>query len=401
MDCKKYNAMEHYLHTINQRYIALSEEEEIRNNAILRVVVEPIIQKMQEKDKLFKKLYKDMFFGGSYYDGLKIGSPNEYDLDLLLKFPPPCETEICNINEVDIYTSNKPGFVNLYLRNRNGFGNLCEFWQAYLDIPKLLSWMEGVIQKALNDFNEDRSWYIFQNLYSQKYYVKVYKQGPAFTLIIRGENLGQLVNLSIDLVPCFSFDYSRWPKNGFKPNPFSYNTDMSDFFVVPKYPKGVPNYGGRYWRLSFQKQERYLIHNKGRLKPALKLLKKMRDTMNSNQISSYYLKTVVLWDAEKQDPNFWLCNSLSYVFMYILKTYQKCLSDKKIPYFWNKKYNLLESVSGDLNNMSNRLKYIIDDIDRNVSQNPAVVLKYVLTPDEQKALFPEVPIEESSWCSLL
>lgn len=71
---------------------------------------------MRQKDKLFNKLYKHMFFGGSYYDGLKVGSPNEYDIDLILKFPP--KDDICNVNEVEICTSNKPGFVHLYLHNR-------------------------------------------------------------------------------------------------------------------------------------------------------------------------------------------------------------------------------------------------------------------------------------------
>lgn len=61
----------------------------------------------------------------------------------------------------------------------------------------------------------------------------------------------------------------------------------------------------------------------------------------------------------------------------ILKKYQECLKDAKIPYFWNKNYNLLEVVEGDLSNTSNRLLNIIKDIDKNVSQNPAVILKYL------------------------
>lgn len=48
---------------------------------------------------------------------------------------------------------------------------------------------------------------------------------------------------------------------------------QADFFVVPKKPKGIPKDESKYWRLSFQIQERDFIHDKGRLKPALRLLK--------------------------------------------------------------------------------------------------------------------------------
>lgn len=40
-----------------------------------------------ESDVLFKKMYKKLYFGGSYYDNLKVGKPEEYDLDLVLSLP--------------------------------------------------------------------------------------------------------------------------------------------------------------------------------------------------------------------------------------------------------------------------------------------------------------------------
>lgn len=94
--------------------------------------------------------------------------------------------------------------------------------------------------------------------------------------------------MDIDLVPCFRFN--TWPNGNYKKNPTEskvsyekegikqtcFNRDFqSEFFVVPKKPKNSPNLevAGRYWRLSFQEQERILMDNKGRLKPALRLLK--------------------------------------------------------------------------------------------------------------------------------
>lgn len=64
---------------------------------------------MKENDPLFDQLYNTKFFGGSYYDGLKVGKPDEYDLDLLLKMP--------KSQQLEIRTGDVPGFVNLYLEN--------------------------------------------------------------------------------------------------------------------------------------------------------------------------------------------------------------------------------------------------------------------------------------------
>lgn len=38
-------------------------------------------------DPLFEKLFKDIFWTGSYYEGLKISAPDEYDLILELTLP--------------------------------------------------------------------------------------------------------------------------------------------------------------------------------------------------------------------------------------------------------------------------------------------------------------------------
>jgi hypothetical protein len=47
-----------------------------------------------------------------------------------------------------------------------------------------------------------------------------------------------------------------------------------EFFIVPKKPKAPDNQPiERYWRLSFQEQERLLMDNKRTLKPTIKLLK--------------------------------------------------------------------------------------------------------------------------------
>lgn len=63
---------------------------------------------MKVNDCLFAKLYKNIFFGGSFYDGLRVGKPEEFDLDILLTLP--------TFAEPTIQINNKPGFVQMQFK---------------------------------------------------------------------------------------------------------------------------------------------------------------------------------------------------------------------------------------------------------------------------------------------
>lgn len=58
---------------------------------------------MKQQHPLFALLYTTIYYGGSYYDGLKVGKPEEYDLDLLFLLPKYANPEIIE--------SNLPGYV--------------------------------------------------------------------------------------------------------------------------------------------------------------------------------------------------------------------------------------------------------------------------------------------------
>lgn len=62
---------------------------------------------MKQQSQLFDLMYNRIFYGGSFYDGLKVGKPEEYDLDLLLSLP-----KIANPQMIE---SDLPGYVHLQL----------------------------------------------------------------------------------------------------------------------------------------------------------------------------------------------------------------------------------------------------------------------------------------------
>ncbi|XP_044271594.1 cyclic GMP-AMP synthase-like [Tribolium madens] len=372
-ETKKYLYLENTLNEINSKFISLQDKEVKRNNQILESILKTFIDKMKEKDPLFKKMFSRVFYGGSYYDGLRVGKPEEFDLDLLLSVP--------KYAEPTIIVSKVPGFVHLKLGNYDGFmrqpeanptfrtfGNLFDK-EYFLDTDKVLSWMEGIVQKAMNDFPQKGPKRVVSNS-NGAFEVIVHKAGPALTLKISGSGMA----MDVDLVTCFIFHGDMWPKPGFKSNPVK---TKPDFFIVPKKPKTEVGQSSRHWRLSFQEQERVLIDNKRTLKPTIKLLKKLRDNLQHSAVASYYIKTVLLHIADKKPEEFWR-NPLSYVFVTVLIEYKDCIEKGRIPYYWNTSNNLLGRVNAkNLENMANRLKAIISDIEKKKDE-PHAIAKYFL-----------------------
>lgn len=68
---------------------------------------------MTEKDPLFAKLYERVFYGGSFYDKIRVGKPEEFDLDILMKLPILTKPELIN--------SDLPGFVRVKLNGLSTF----------------------------------------------------------------------------------------------------------------------------------------------------------------------------------------------------------------------------------------------------------------------------------------
>jgi cyclic GMP-AMP synthase len=42
---------------------------------------------MKKEDVLFKAMYRRISGAGSYYDGLKVGKPEEFDMDIVIHLP--------------------------------------------------------------------------------------------------------------------------------------------------------------------------------------------------------------------------------------------------------------------------------------------------------------------------
>lgn len=351
---------ENVLHIINQNFVTLKTSEVAHNNQLLKSALDLIISLMRDADPLFNSLYKGIYYGGSYFDDLKVGKPDEYDLDLLLELPKICQTHKSKICEcVKVVPSNKPGFFwfeiqTTYFESFNKF-----IKDGYVQTDLVLNWLQSLVTKALNKIPFLDYSYTTPSYNSQS--------GPALTLRLYG-NFGEV---DVDLVPAFKLSAAQWPEMRYRANP---STKKTEFFIVPKKARGI-NKAERYWRASFQDQEKELINQKQRLKPALRLLKKLRTNLGHCSISSYALKTIVLWELNSFDWN----ESLSFVFLKLLEKYKECLKNKRIPYYWNSRGNLLEGIHTDtLTNHCNEITRKINKFYANYETNPTEIAKIIL-----------------------
>ncbi|XP_066151130.1 cyclic GMP-AMP synthase-like receptor isoform X2 [Euwallacea fornicatus] len=368
---------------------------------------------MKHHSALFSALFKAKYHGGSYYDRLKVGRPNEYDLDIILTLPKM-------VNPV-LICGDSPGFVQVKLENlENILQKSAKVQEKFKDLDTLLasktflstikvqSWFERVFAMVYNGFSKKgNETYLDVTLNPRKrgdvtkIFIKMIKEGPAFTLKITGKETDNSdIQLDIDLVPCFWFDGNQhWPKesDGYHANLIS---TKSSFLVVPKKPRDETmdkSLLERYWRFSFQEQERELIgKDKKCLKPSLKILKKLRDRCNHN-IPSYFIKTIFLRAVDKEDVKFW-SQPVIFVIINMLKKYEKHIREGKIPYYWNESYNLINYMNEPTTRgIANQLQKIISEIHIGLkdSIDPYAVVKHFLTTEEFDRLKFDVPLSKN------
>ncbi|KAJ4448497.1 hypothetical protein ANN_10513 [Periplaneta americana] len=78
----------------------------------LRVLLELTERKMKTIDETFQELYCQPIFVGSYYENLRVGHPNEFDINLELRLP------ISNSNIMIETSKTEPGFAKIKVNKK-------------------------------------------------------------------------------------------------------------------------------------------------------------------------------------------------------------------------------------------------------------------------------------------
>jgi len=249
-------------------------------------------------------IYFLIYCTGSYGDRLKITKPDEFDLVIYIKFP-----------ENDKITVKKdpkmPGNVTLDMtkvlnilhnqeHNKVTFTNLKKIVTSnnLLLEDKLQDLLSGAFTRALNKM-ENRV--IVNGIPSKIDYKRC---GPAHTMFIKETNM----KYSVDFVPAVRLNAQQ---NVLGSEQLKYFKNIQYWDAIPKPLKPFkPN--NISFRASYYEAEKEMLRNKEKLKNVIKLMKKFRDSKpNMNNLKSYYIKTLLLWQITIRPTTYWSNKKLS------------------------------------------------------------------------------------------
>ncbi|OXU20344.1 hypothetical protein TSAR_010307 [Trichomalopsis sarcophagae] len=246
-------------------------------------------------------------------------------------------------------------------------------------------WMEKVMSKTYDRLKKvDKNYEL--TVEDKTYVLKQYKKsGPAFTIYVQPKDESEADHImNVDLVPCLEFEDITL--DGYKQI-----SNMTNNIIIVAKPSNEPD-GHHLWRLSFYEQEKKMLQENeaGKLKPIIRLIKKLRDKLEWKKLASYYIETLCLHelDARKaeNDIQFFRAPKAS-LFIYMLEKLREAISLKKLPYFWHEKYNLFANMTDKMTeNYANRLKSILNLIHKNISINRFIIAEQMLSDSEVSAL---------------
>ncbi|CAH0722385.1 unnamed protein product, partial [Brenthis ino] len=355
----------------------MKKKEKKENTAILFLVLKEIIKKMRTADKLFDSLKPKLDFLGSYFDGLRVGHASEYDINVILKFPINYENiKLSTCNSFHDYTniimpSEFRRLAKIPETSNKGFMKT-KLWcnkEYKLSVSKFRSWMQSVVDHALNTMPLENGIRVLVLQHKHKYRIFKKISGPAITLtVIKEDNSA----IDVDLVPTFTFKLPKKPVDSKVCFTKVESTNIHTYFVVPK-----PNGDDFSWRLTFPFQERYYLKNNNNLKSVIRLIKHFRDIQGFTKLCSYFIKTLFLWQCVTMDNSYWTRNSMYYLVINMLHKLKDSLGNRDLRNFWCPDHNILEKIKPETcKNWHNRLNYILNDIECKQYSKPNVILNY-------------------------
>ncbi|KAM8712648.1 hypothetical protein ACLKA7_013045 [Drosophila subpalustris] len=270
--------------------------------------------------------------GGSYGDNLKITKPDEFDLVIYLKFP---ENDKIIVKK----DPRKPGNVTLDMtevlnilhnqeHNKITFTNLKKIVTAnnLLLEDKLQDMISGAFKRALNKMGDK---VIVDGRPSKIVYRRC---GPAHTVFIDEPNM----KYSVDFVPAVRLSAKQ---NVLGPEQLKYFRNIQYWDAIPKPLKPFQS-NNISFRASYYDAEKEMLKDKEKLKSVIKLMKKFRDSKpNMNNIKSYYIKTLLLWQIKSRPATYWKNKKLYEILIDMFDELSKCLAvtgrNGKLLFFWD------------------------------------------------------------------
>ena len=163
--------------------------------------------------------------------------------------------------------------------------------------------------------------------------------------------------ISRDLVYCVSLSW--WPKiaeewitrtraSGWPDSEMVASIVKSGCHVVPVGYYNSP-LKEKEWRLSFSKAERFLVISLSRKQKQVYSILKciIKESNSSHVVSSYHLKTCLLWLCENMEQKLWELNPVTLLVAKLLSLLLKFYVEQHLPNYFVKQNNMIDHVDPD------------------------------------------------------
>lgn len=280
------------LEALYRRKVKVDEAEQKRYKELLDFLLGEIITKMKATSKTFNQLYSKTYYGGSFFDGLKVASTDqEFDLNIIFKWK--CkDSGVTRLGE-DV---NKRNFC--FLKVNKSDTNAAEekiidrdYYAtspvSYLSPIKMFGLIKSCIDRVLSGHGHTI-------LYKGRMYrVTRHEFAPVTLKVTSLEDL-EPMQFEVDLVPSLQFDLDVLDGN---PDLQLHVQGLCEKYGVPRDKRNcmaisLHRADKAKFELDFHDIERRILYNRGCVKKVIKLVKYLRDTKGGSvsKLWSHLLK---------------------------------------------------------------------------------------------------------------
>jgi len=370
------NRVKHHLKNIMAEN-KIRDDRSAQAVKIYKPAFEKLLELMKQEDPLFRELSSEApLYVGSYFSGLRVNEPNEFDIDLVLQLPFSRDDIVLNEGPPGYATFELNDDLELLIRKKPQKALILQklsrlFNGGKLNREKLLSWFQSVLQRGMLRLPQQ-----LQDIITCR------KSGPAFTLTFEVEQFG---TIDVDLVPTIRFRGELPPgaRDYFKYIVINKNPG---FLLIPKGSKRLSD-DEHLFRIALSETESELILDKGCIKMIIKLFKILRDCQGWDTIASYHIKMMFitqLMDTYVDATEYWHEKNLGKLFMEMLQVFYSSLAEQSLPMIFYPELNLYDEInSATMFNICQRVAKMIKDIKSDVDN----VRKYFVRtqPTQQRA----------------
>ena len=284
------------LEALYRRKVKIDQNEKQRYRSLLNFLLDDVVSKMRETSKTFDALFSKIYYGGSFFDGLKVGSTDqEFDLNIIFKWREE-GLEVVRLGE----DSKKRNFCFLKVTksqlskaeekvvNTDYYGDSPI---VYLSPLKMFNLIKSCIDRVLSHKGHT------VNYNGQLYRVTRHEFAPVTLKVVSLDLMEEPVRFEVDLVPSLQLSLGVLEGNFHLENRI---TSLCQRYQVPLHERNcmaisLHRADQVKFELDFHDIERRILYNRGCVKKVIKLVKYLRDTKGGtvSKLWSHLLKVRV------------------------------------------------------------------------------------------------------------